>query len=419
LSIKLKQPLVYALVLFVSASSGGVIMVPKETDSTLDLRGEMLGTGPWFLQNYTPSVGFTLKRNDAYWDKDWALVDQIEQPIISEYAAALAQLKAGNIYMFGQSGAPVINPEDVLPLKRDEPRLSVYQSEFGAAGLPLNQRLNFGWLPAGESPFLDERVRQAVALSFDRDLYLDTFLNVSGFASQGVPLESRWHAHLPGTFEGWWLDPKGKDYGPNAKYFQHDLTEGKRLLAAAGYPNGLDVASRYVTGPELGPTPKHAEVIDGFARELGIRTTVEPIDYIKEYAPLYREGRGQFDGWAYAGGGGGAVDATQHMANEYWSKSGTTFKGFSTTGQNDQAGDPQIDSLIEKARLEQDVDRRKSIIADVQRYLGKAWYMAPLPGVATGLTAAWPCQGNYRVYQGARNNYRYWIDETKPPFKTA
>ena len=49
----------------------------------------------------------------------------------------------------------------------------------------------FGWLPEAKSPFLDERVRQAVSLSVDRDLWLDTVFNVTPFTSQGLPVETR------------------------------------------------------------------------------------------------------------------------------------------------------------------------------------------------------------------------------------
>ena len=34
--------------------------------------------------------------------------------------------------------------------------------------------MSFGWLPDGKAPFTDERVRQAVSMSYDRDLYLET-----------------------------------------------------------------------------------------------------------------------------------------------------------------------------------------------------------------------------------------------------
>src|SRR5438874_1753078 len=78
--IKLKEPLVYALGLLVGSNGSGLWIIPKETDSTLDLRGDMVGTGAWYLANYTPSVGFTLKRNSDFWDKDYALVDEIDLP---------------------------------------------------------------------------------------------------------------------------------------------------------------------------------------------------------------------------------------------------------------------------------------------------------------------------------------------------
>jgi peptide/nickel transport system substrate-binding protein len=197
-----------------------------------------------------------MKRHDGFWDKDWALVDQIDLPIISEYAAALAQLKAGNIYSMGtHSNSGLAAQEDILPLKRDEPRISIYQSEFAYPGV---NTFNFGWLPEGKSPFLDERVRQAVSMSWNRDLFLDTMLNITTFEAEGVPVESRWNTALTANLKGWWLDPKAKDFGPNARYLQHDIAEAKKLLAAAGYPNGFETISSYIPGPELGPLPKRS-----------------------------------------------------------------------------------------------------------------------------------------------------------------
>ena len=379
----------------------------------------MIGTGPWVLTNYTPSLSFTFKRNPEYWDKDTALMDQIDMPIVPEYTAALSQLRAGNMYWMGPTATTNIKPEDALPLKQQEPRMALYQSELGIAGL-VGSRMNFGWLPAGKSPFLDERVRQAVSMSWDRDLYMDAFFNVSKFGSQGIPVETRWNTALIATFEGSWLDPKRKDFGPNAKHFEHNLPEAKKLLAAAGYPNGFEVTSHYVLTTELGETPKHAQVIDGFARELGLTIKQHGLDYLKDYVPNYRDGRGQYEGWAYVSTAGGATGghAIGALASEYWSKGGAAFKGFSRTGRNDQAGDPEVDSLIEKARVERDPEKGKALIFDIQRYLAKYMYCAVLPGYATGLTVAWPALGNFRVWQGARTHYRFWIDDTNPPLKS-
>jgi peptide/nickel transport system substrate-binding protein len=424
LVMKLKEPLVYTLGLLVGSNGTGPYVIPKETETTLDLRGDMLGTGPWYLENYTPSVSFTLKRNPDFWDKDYALVEQIDLPVIPEYVAALAQLKAGNLYYRAGSHSSVGNiaQDDILPLKRDEPRILLYQSDVGVGGSPTTgRRLAFGWLPEGKSPFLDERVRQAIVMSWDRELHIEAFHNIPTFRSEGLPVETRWNTALPAVQDGWWLNPQGKDFGPNAKYFQHNPSEAKKLLAAAGYPNGFETISNYVTTQELGNTPAHAEVIDGFAREIGINTRVKSLDYLKEYTANYRDGRGQFEGWSYVSTAGGATggSAIGTLAGEYWSKGGAAFKGFSVSGQNDQSGDPQVDALIEKGRLELDTEKQRAIVFDLQRYLAKPWYTALLSGVASGFEPAWPCVGNFRVWQGGRPHYGLWVDTTKPPFQNS
>ena len=76
-------------------------------------------------------------------------------------------------------------------------------------------------------------------------------------------------------------------------------------------------------------------------------------------------------------------------ANEYWSKGGAAFHGFSTSGKNDQSGDPQVDAMIEKARLERDTEKRKALVFDLQRYLAKAHVRAQ-PARAAPPASSWP-----------------------------
>jgi len=417
LVMKLKEPLVFVLGLFASNSSGYYDIVPKETESTFDPRGDMIGTGPYFLSNYQPSVSFTMKRNPDFWDKDYALADQIDMPIVPEYASALVQFKAGNTYSFGSYGStPKITAEDVLPLKKETPAVQVFGGDLGNPQGLGTRILVYGWLPDGKSPFVDERVRQAISMSWDRDLYMDTFFNIPQFAAEGLPVDARWNTGLQAIQQGFWLDPKGKDFGPNAKYFVHDVAEAKKLLAAAGFPTGFETTSNYVTGPEL-PTAKHAEVIDNMISEAGIRSKVNGLDYQTVYIPKYRDARGQFEGWAYksTAGGAGTFDPVGELANFWWSKGGTTFHGFSVSGKNDQSGDPQVDSMIEKARLERDTERRRALVFDIQRYLAKPMFALYPPGSATGFLVSWPALGNFRVFQGGRPNNGLWVDDTKAP----
>jgi ABC-type transport system substrate-binding protein len=417
--VSLNEPVAYALGLFANVYSAGITILPKETDSTFDIRKDVIGTGHYYLSQYTPSVGFVLSRNENYWDKDQTFPDRVEKPIISEYSSVLSQLIAGNIYSFGSYfSGPQIAGEDVIPTKRQQPNIQIYEGEMAAAGL-IGARMSLGWLPEGQSPFLDERVRQAIALSFDRDIYLETFYNLSKFEAEGLPVETRYRTHLQPTFEGWWLDPQGKDFGPNARYFKHDVAEAKKLLTAAGYPNGFDTTSNYVTTPELSLTPKHAEVVDSMVRDIGIRSNVNAIDYTKEYVSAYRDGKGQYQGWSYtsvagAPNGGSALLA---LANEFWSKaSAPPYAGHSISGKNDQSGDPKLDSLIEAGRFERDLAKQKSIVFDIQRSLAKSWYSVPLPGMGRAFTVAWPVIGNFQVWRDTTRMNRYaWVDDSKPP----
>jgi ABC-type transport system substrate-binding protein len=339
---------------------------------------------------------------------------------VSEYASRLSQFKAGNIHFLA-----TVRPEDLLVVKKDEPRILIYPSIVLAPVSQATDHLTFGLLPEGKSPFLDERVRQAVSMSWDRDLYIEVFHNISKFAAEGLPQETRWHSQVWAGHEGWWLDPQGKDFGPNAKYFKHDIAEAKKLMAAAGHPNGFNIRSSYPVSGTGSDVKRLAEVLDGMAGDIGIKTTVGPIDYATEYIPIYRDGSGQYEGWAYhsiSGSNPGSLSPVRGTADMYWPKAGVTFKGFSTSGKNDQSGDPTLTSMLEKARIERDTEKRRSLLFDVQRHLGKAMWGLLQPGAATSFEMAWPAVGNYSVWFPTGvgwAHYQWWLDQTKPPFTSA
>jgi peptide/nickel transport system substrate-binding protein len=421
ISIKLKEPLSYALSYFAAFGShtGNIIMMPKEADGGFDPRSDMIGHGPFELAQATPSVGYTMRRFPEYYDKDAALLDQIELPIVPEYAQRLAQLKAGNIHrLIGEAALA----NDLVVTKQDEPDLNVYQTDFSAS----SNILVFGQLPVGDSPFLDQRVRQAISMGIDRDAWIDAIYNVSGFEAAGLPVESRWSSQLIAHWDkpNFWLDPQGSDFGPNARYFAWNVEEGKKLLDAAGYPDGFDVTSSYSV-ERLNFTPS-AEPIDGMLRELGLNITVNTPDYATDYIPNYRDGHGQFEGWAYAtvlGTLPQVLAPVASLAAEYWPRGGDAFRGFSKSGSNDMSGDPELSAMIEKARLEFDTDSLITQLHDIQRYLGEAMWGLSLPGGATGFNLAWPAVQNHRVYRRTRQGgfsqwdpYKVWLDQSLPPF---
>ena len=419
--IKLAEPLSYALNYFAGFGShtGNLIMMPKEGESALDLRRQIAGHGPFQMESYEPSIGFTFRRNEGYYDPDWALVDAIEMPLVTEYAARLAQLKAGNIYRLLGSDP---RGEDVIVTKGDEPRLNVYQTDIAT---PAKDIIVFGLLPEGQSPFLDQRVRQAMSMAIDRDAWIDAMHNVSGLEDEGLPVQSDWNSHLLNIWKtpNYWLDPKGSDFGPNGAYFQYNLEEAKKLLAAAGFEDGFDATTHYtVQQRNVAPV---AEPINGMLAELGINITVNTPDYSADYIPNIRDGQGQYEGWAFATVTGTmpqVLHPASALAAEYWPKGGTAFRGFSASGNNDKSGDPALSEMIEKSRLEFDSDALKDQLHEIQRHLAEQMWGMNIPGGATRYTLAWPAVQNYMVWRtqpGGVNSVwdtkQLWLDQTQAP----
>ncbi|HEX5370909.1 MAG TPA: ABC transporter substrate-binding protein [Dehalococcoidia bacterium] len=424
--MKLKEPNVYLPNWFASFGSftGQIIMFPKEAadTNTLNLGKDIIGTGPFQLKSHTPSVGFTLVKNPDFWDKNANLIDTIEMPIVPEYATRLSELKSGNVY-YGIS-ANTLRAEDVLSLKKDEPRILLYQSPFDTTTPGV--AFTFGHLPAGGSKFQDERVRQAVSMSWDRDLYIQTFYNTDKFAQAGLPQSTAWCSGLlyidSYNAGGWFLDPQGKDFGDNAKYYQHDVAEAKKLLSAAGFPSGFDTELRYPATAQYN-LEQQTQPIIGFLQDIGINAKPNAInDYTQEYIPHDRDASGEYEGLgihSVTGGTPTLIHAISALCALHLPTSGVTFNGYDITGKGDKSGDPQLIDMLTRARTSQDPATQKSLMLDAQRLLGKSQYSMMLPGTATGFWAAWPAVQNFQTWQGGVDevweHYAMWIDPTKAP----
>jgi ABC-type transport system substrate-binding protein len=76
----------------------------------------------------------------------------------------------------------------------------------------------------------DVRLRQALSMLIDREAWLDAIQNVDGFRKEGLPVEVGINSHVPSTWAGVWLDPRGKDFGPNAKFLGYDPAAGSSVL---------------------------------------------------------------------------------------------------------------------------------------------------------------------------------------------
>jgi ABC-type transport system substrate-binding protein len=331
-------------------------------------------------------------------------------PIVTEYATGLAQFRAGAIYRYPGRG------EDVLQLKKDVPQLELYQGEIAQQ----TYSAFFGWNPAlgAKTPFRDRRMRQALSMSWDRDLFIDANYNVSAFSKQGIELETRWNTPVYNVADGWWLDPKGKDFGPNAKYYKFDLAEAKKLVIAAGYANGLDIDAPYVTTGQYGANfNRQVEVVMNFAREAGMRMNAKPIDFNTDWRPKVADTQGDFEGISFRIFPEGSSDWGDRLYSVYHPKGGLNYTGlFNTDTSSWKNGDPKLTEIIEKVRTEFDTGKRQDLIKEFQRAEALEMYRPRFPGSAAGIDVVWPVVRNQGVEPGADIAYvGQWLDPSKPP----
>src|SRR5439155_2230680 len=171
-AVKLSQP-VSSLLGLLATSAAGMVFVPKEVDGGYDPKQKAIGSGPWMLDEYVPSARVSYKRHEGHHEADRIFIDKITEFLLPEYAAMLAQLKAGKIF----ANTDDVRQPDIVLTKSDIPAINLYVQD----PVPPYGCFKFGWNPAlgAATPFRDKRLRQAFSMAIDRDLYIDSIYDIA------------------------------------------------------------------------------------------------------------------------------------------------------------------------------------------------------------------------------------------------
>jgi peptide/nickel transport system substrate-binding protein len=173
-----------------------------------------VGTGPYLVdtaKTVADSV-YTFKANPDYWNKSAVKYDGLVLKIISDPAAMVNAIKAGEV-----NAANLVNNDVLADVKGAG--FSILANELDWVGLTLVDR-------DGKmgSPFKDVKVRQAMNFAFDREGMLKGY--GAGFGTVTTQVFR-----------------KGSDgYDPALdSFYKYDPAKAKALLAEAGFPNGFDI----------------------------------------------------------------------------------------------------------------------------------------------------------------------------------
>jgi ABC-type transport system substrate-binding protein len=404
LTFQIKTSFPYAPLNGFLANFRFVAVIPTEAYEKYDPRTDMRGTGAWLLKDFKSGSRIEFTKNPDWYDAAKVNLDGITYNSIQEYATGVSQFRAGNLWTYA------LSQEDVLPTKQSLPQLLMTRQE----DFPIS----YSWLRMGYnqgSPFRDERVRQALSMLIDRDLFVNTFGNVDTFTKAGVEVKTRWHTAVPCGENDYWLDPKNaKDFGENAKYYQLNAAEAKKLVRAAGL--GDTIESKFTYRPDNTPEfIKMGQVIVGmWEAQNDFKFKINVVDNRSDFQPNYTNNMNKHDGIAY-NVAAAPPDVDSFLYTYYKS-------GLVRTGHVDGNGQPdaKLDDYLAKQRAEADVSKRAVILKDMQRYAAQKQYLLGVPGAALGFNLAQPFVGNWGVYRSraggsvAQEQITYnWYDQSK------
>ena len=423
-------------------------IIPKEgRGGAIDFLKTQISGGPYYIESFEPSVSIVMKRNPYYEalfpDLKVPYFDVIDLPRVVDPAQVLAQFRTGNLFN-GPGFAPL---DDRLKLKQDIPDLLMWTQPVAAP-----EKMYFGQ-KAGSS-FADYRVRQAMSLAWDRDTFIKVSYSTDKLEAQGIPADIRWATFMSnadfgppgGRFRGEWLDPKSKEFGPNAKFMLSSgtdrdaaLAEAKKLVKAA---TGKDVIEFEHDRVPFFPTQSF-DIMDGI---LSSSTVFKPVQKALNFNEFLQKRATN-----PAGDWDAVMSVVRYVPPDpvtymfaYLDKDGGLFGGYSgesnlgaganTSGTDPVRtaadgkplilgkGDPTMNALIDKMYGEFDEKKRLELIFEAQRYHAKMFYAPDYPGGCNTLFVGWPAVENRLGWQsgGLSHFYRHiWLNEAKAPIKKA
>jgi len=229
-------------------TSKNCAIVPKEeVEKYGNLQRNVVGTGPFKLEEWVPDNYMKLVRNPSYFEKEFPYLDAVIFRVIPEQTSLLAGIKSGSLDI------ATINEGSVILQAKKDPNLVVIQ----VPGLNLR---TFGFNNTRE-PFNDVRVREAIALAIDRD----EIVNAAefGMAQPSGPLAASVKK---------WAKPLEE-----LPFSKPNLKKARELLAEAGYPDGFSfnvvASSTYEGGLAV------AQVIQSQLKKVGLRPELEVVEW--------------------------------------------------------------------------------------------------------------------------------------------
>jgi peptide/nickel transport system substrate-binding protein len=328
------------------ASPWNVIFAKKHLDQDPNYyKTNAMGSGPFKFKSYTRGSTFEGERNPSYWVKDRPYLDGYKFYISPETSVRAAAIRSGRAYVEFRD----LPSSEVEAIKKQlGDKVTVQQTPMtGQWGIAINN---------AAKPFTDVRVRKALTLGIDRYTMAQVLAPLTGLRFVGALMR-------PGS--EWTMAPAELEKLPGfGRDIEKNRAEARKLLAEAGFPNGLKVVLKN-RNVKL-PYQDFAVFLIQEWRKIGVEAENRPL----ETAAWFNDGQntGNFEL---------IVAPTVEFSDDP-----DQFLGRYATGSTQNWGrfsDPQVDDLFSRQARSLDPAERKKLINQMERIvLDNAYFMPGL-----------------------------------------
>lgn len=305
-----------------------ILIVPRDAPPRIE---HPIGTGPYRLVSSPRRAVIVLHAFEGYWGPPPSepVVHFEVEPSLARVLQAPAADRADIVQALG--------PEDAALIQRTPG----YTLATGAG-----VTTDYLQLRVSQPPFSDLRARRAVHLGLDREALVRDVLGGRGRAANQL------------------VGPAVFGHDPSLPRVDQDLAGARRLLAEAGYPDGLDLDLEYRQGRRVDA------LVEQLAR-IGIRARPRPQVFAQLSARMARNEVALYYGGAMAGTGDASdlLDSLVHSPRPDRSLGESNTNGY----RNDR-----LDALIESAAGESAMRQRRVTLQQCQRLVMEDLPLVPL-----------------------------------------
>jgi len=237
--------------------------------SPRDMRSHPIGTGPFKFVEFKPNEVIRVARNADYWKEGRPYLDGIEYTIIRNPSTAVMAFAAGNFdrYSLGILSLPLMKQ-----LKSQAPQAVCETVPWNISRTLIINR--------AAPPFDNPDLRRAMALSLDRQAFIDILSDGQGFIGGAI---------MPPPAGRWGMPPEVlatlPTYGPDVP---KNRAEARAIMQKLGYGPNNRLAATMTTRNVPGYRDAAVLIIDQL-KEIYVDATLDAVDTTQWYPKVMRK----------------------------------------------------------------------------------------------------------------------------------